>query len=258
MDPYEVLGVSYNSSWKDIRKSYKIMLHKTHPDKMGNSNFFNMIKSAYDDIKSQFEEQNRQSNYPKNKQKYKELYSNKKKNKINDSNFNLEQFNTMFEQYANLYNKNNPYMNGGYNINKSLDYQEDIEQLKSTNISIPKLDVIIYKEPEAMNSNSSLLDNVFELGITKITDYSCNRGTDYMRAYSEESEIIDNRHVYKNIDEIQKARLNQNFELTEKDKKKQEKLKLKKEKLEQLRRNNLKKNDNYNTNIYNYIQNRIK
>ena len=253
MDPYEVLGIPYNSSWKEIRNAYKLMLYKTHPDKMGHSHFFDTIQSAYKSIKSQHAAVNRQSNYPSTEQKYEHAHSVQKPNEQ----FNINSFNKMFEQYASMYNEGDPYMNGGYSTDKSLNYQEDIEKLKNRKIKVPKRELVIFKEPEALPSCSSL-ENVQHLGINSIDDYSCRNGSDYMKAYSEEAELIDNRQQYNDLDHIINERSNQSFQLTREDKRSQQKTEKERQKLEQLRRQQLEKNDKKYENIYNYIQNRIK
>ena len=258
LDPYEVLGISYNASWKDIRKAYKIMLHKTHPDKMGNSNFFDMVQFAYRSLKKQFEIANKQQNYPTEKQTYSSSQFNAGESiqKPNEQ-FNIHSFNKMFEQYASMYNKNDPYMNGGYKVDRSLDYQEDIEVLRKKHIHVPKRQLVIYKEPEALVS-SSTLENYQHLGVDKIDDYTCRSGTDYMRAYSEEAELIDNRQGYSSLDQLKHARANQNFQLTKEEARHQRKMQRKRDQLEQMRRQRVQTHDQTYENIYNYIQNRLK
>lgn len=257
LDPYEVLGVSYNSSWQDIRKAYKIMLHKTHPDKMGNSKFFDMVQVAYKSLKKQFEIANKQQNYPTERQAYNpQVNTNGPVQKPNEQ-FNIHSFNKMFEQYANLYDKNDPYISGGYSVDRSLDYQEDIEVLKKKKLHVPKRELVIYKEPEALASSSSL-ENYQHLGVDKIDDYTCRNGTDYMRAYSEEAELIDNRQGYSSLDQLKHARANQSFQLTKEDERYQRKMQKKKDKLEQMRRQRVQTHDQTYENIYNYIQNRLK
>lgn len=252
MDPYEILGVKYNSSWKDIRKAYKHMLYQTHPDKMGNNNFFNLVQEAYKTIKKQYELHSKETAYPKETKKYKqEKYISK-----NVDNFNLKQFNEMFEQYSKLYNESDPFLSGGYKTCDRLNHQEDINQLNKQKINIPKRQLVIYKEPEALDS-STLMESVCHLGINKLDDFTCKNGSDYMRAYSEEAGIIDNRKQYRNIEHIKEARLQQTFTLTENDRKQQKKNAKKLHKLEQMRQKQVLQNDEKYSNIHSYIQNRL-
>ena len=257
MDPYKVLGIPYNSTWKDVRTSYKLMLIKTHPDKMGNDQFFNMVQDAYKNIKQQFAQKEQSSNYPKYDQTYSPPpNSRQKKTKIQD-NFNVKQFNEMFEQYADMYNKNDPFLSGGYRTDQRLDYQEDMHQLKSKNIHIPKRELVIYKEPEALAS-SSLMENVCHLGVRQIDDFTCSHGTDYMRAYSHEAELIDNRKEYKNLDAVKSARASQSFQMTSEDKRQQHEMEQNIQRLEQMRLNNVRKTDRNHSKIHSYIENRLR
>ena len=254
MDPYEILGVSYNSSWKDIRKSYKHMLIQTHPDKMGNDKFFGIVQDAYRSIKKQYELHSKESNYPKEQRDY----NSQSKTKLNPNTdrFNLNQFNEMFDEYSKLYNQSDPYLNGGYKTCDRLNHQEDIQELNNKKVNIPKRELVIFKEPEALVS-SSLMESVCHLGINKINDYTCRNGSDYMRAYSEEAELIDNRQEYKNLDHIKEIRSQQSFQLTDDDRKQQRKNERKQQKLEQMRQTQMNSNDQEYSRIHSYVQNRL-
>lgn len=252
MDPYEILGVKYNSSWKDIRKAYKHMLIQTHPDKMGNDKFFGIVQDAYQSIKKQYELHSKETNYPtKNKE-----YEQETKINTNTDRFNLNQFNQMFEQYSKLYNASDPFQSGGYKTCERLNHQEDISELHRKKINIHKRELVIHREPEALAS-SSLMESVCHLGVNKIDDYSCTNASDYMRAYSEEAELIDNRQEYRNIDHIKLARSEQSFALTDEDLRQQRKNEKKQHKLEQMRQTQMNKNDKSYSKIHSYIQNRL-
>ena len=251
MDPYEVLGVQYNSDWKTIRKAYKVMLLNTHPDKMGHSQFFNMVQEADQTIKAQFKLANSSKNYPKEKDTYSQDFENVQMQKPTEQ-FNINSFNKMFEEYSKLYKDTDPYLNGGYKTEQRLNYQEDIDAMKRKKIDIPQRQLVIHKEPEALPSLNGL-ENVEHLGINKVDDYTCRHGTDYMRAYSNEAEVIDNRPVYKNLDHIREVRSSQSFQLTEEDTRRQKRDEQKKAKLEQLRRRQVQENDRKYQNIYSYM-----
>lgn len=253
MDPYEILGIKYNSRWKEVRKAYKHMLIQTHPDKFkGNDKFFQIVQEAYKSIKKQYEIHSKETNYPKENKKY------KKETKINPNTdkFNLNQFNQMFEKYSKLYNESDPFQSGGYKTCDRLNHQEDMTQLNNQKINIPKRELIIFKEPEALAS-SSLMESVCHLGVNKIDDFTCRNGSDYMRAYSYEAELIDNRQEYKSLDHIKESRSQQSFQLTDEDHKQQRRNEKKQHKLEQMRQNQMNKNDESYSKIHSYIQNRL-
>ncbi len=49
-DPYEVLGVSHGASEEDVKKAYRKLAMKHHPDKGGDPEQFKKIQNAYDRI----------------------------------------------------------------------------------------------------------------------------------------------------------------------------------------------------------------
>ncbi len=55
-DPYQILGVSRNASEDEIKKAYKKLAMKHHPDKGGDPEQFKKIQGAYDRITKQEEQ----------------------------------------------------------------------------------------------------------------------------------------------------------------------------------------------------------
>jgi curved DNA-binding protein CbpA len=49
---YDILGVDNFSSFEEIKKKYKELVKCTHPDKGGNSELFQQIKIAYENLKN--------------------------------------------------------------------------------------------------------------------------------------------------------------------------------------------------------------
>ncbi len=47
IDYYKILNVSKNSTAEEIKKAYKKLAVKHHPDKGGNTDYFNKIYEAY-------------------------------------------------------------------------------------------------------------------------------------------------------------------------------------------------------------------
>ena len=255
MDPYKVLGINHNASEQEIKAAYKNMCIMTHPDKMkGNEMYFMMVQAAYKTIKKAVLEKRKQANYPKEKKKYKQNV------KIDENelskNFTTAGFNQLCEKYRDDFARYDPFMNGGYKINESLNYQEDVEQLKRAKVKVEKRELVIYKEPEALESCKGL-ENICHLGVHHIEDFTCQDGTDYKRAYSEEAEILDTRPKYKNIEELKRDRSEQSFKLTQEDKKHMKETEYKQKQIEQLRRINVNKTDNHYEDICKRMNNRL-
>ena len=51
MTPYDILGVSPNTSPEDLKKAYKKLAMQHHPDRGGDEAKFKEINEAYDRIK---------------------------------------------------------------------------------------------------------------------------------------------------------------------------------------------------------------
>ena len=49
-NPYEVLGVSSNATQTDVRKAYRVLARKYHPDLGGDETMFCQITKAYESI----------------------------------------------------------------------------------------------------------------------------------------------------------------------------------------------------------------
>jgi len=238
LDPYDVLGISHNSCWNDVKKAYKNMLIKTHPDKMGSAKFFMLVHEAYSQLQKQYKGKAKETNMPKEKQKYSDSTNDVVQPK-KMKNFTNNKFNQYFDQ--NRIHEQNPYEQGGYrqHMVDRLNYQEDISQVKTSSIHIPTQKIVQYKEPESLYS-SKVLENVYHLGQDAIDDYSGGGGTDLMKAYCHiQGEPIDTVKRYKNIDDIQNHRSSENLEMTKEEKKIQRQLEHQRQKLEQLRLNNV-------------------
>lgn len=52
MNPWKILGVHRKSSDEEIQKAFKSLCTQHHPDAGGNTQDFQLIKAAYDNIKN--------------------------------------------------------------------------------------------------------------------------------------------------------------------------------------------------------------
>jgi len=216
LNPYDVLGIQQGSSKDVVKKAYKMMLIKTHPDKMnGDAKYFMMVHDAYGAIMKSFSQETNFSHAPKNKKVYEQ---NSYKPSVPENlkgKFNESKFNTFFNE--NRIDELNPFSRGySKYMSGSLQHQEEIDLLKKQNIQVKKRQVVVFKEPEPINELYT--GNYSLLGQNKVGDYSCNNGTDYMKAYMEPTQHIDTCKKYKNLNDITSQRSNENFELNNEEK----------------------------------------
>ena len=110
LNPYDVLGLPHNCTWSDVKKAYKTMLVKTHPDKMGNAKYFMMVHEAYQELQIQFKGKAKEQNAPRQKQSYKPIEQDVQPVKM--KNFTADKFNRYFDE--NRINQIDPYSQNGY------------------------------------------------------------------------------------------------------------------------------------------------
>jgi len=211
MDPFDVLGISPTKDINKIKQAYKSMLVATHPDKMnGDAKYFMLVHEAYKTLSTAYSVKER--NAPTENMSYKEEAKKYQRSNSNSKKFTSEQFNSFFDN--NKIESKNPF-NKGYasKMSDRLNYQEDANQLSQSKVRIPKRDVVIYKEPKPVSSGWT--DNCEPLGVHRISDFTSQRGSDYMRAYSHPEEQVDTARRYKNIEDLKHTRTNENFQLTQ-------------------------------------------
>jgi curved DNA-binding protein CbpA len=258
MSAYSILGLSENCSWKDVRKNYKQMIVKVHPDKMnGSVVYFDLVQRAYEELKATHINAKEYSNLPKDKVQYttqSDIVSPQKMKK-----FTNKKFNKFFEENKILDN-NNPFLLNGYGqyMSSSLNYTEDIDIAKNKKIYQPSQKLVVYKEPESLNSSNNVFGNCSTLGVNEIKDFSGGGGTDIMKAYSEPLELIDTVKKYKNIQDLQAHRGSENLQATDSELKRLKKQEEKRAKLEQLRMNTLFNNNQLTSEKYINLNRRLK
>lgn len=240
LDPYDVLGITHNADWNTIKKAYKAMLIKTHPDKMGSAKYFMMVHDAFSELQKQFKGKCKESNAPTEKQTYEKpdiIAPQKMKN------FSNAKFNKYFDDHR--INQNDPYSRNGYReyMVDRKNYQEDISVAKSSKIYIPSKQIVKFEEPEYLPS-SKMMESVYHLGVEQVDDFSGAGGTDIMKAYCNNvGEPIDTVKRFKNIEELNNYRSNQSLEMTKEEVNHRNKIEQQRQKLEQIRLKSVRNND---------------
>lgn len=120
-NPYDILNIPQNASDSDIKKSYKKLAHKHHPDKGGDEEKFKEIQHAYDILKDN------------DKRKHYDTYGD------DDNNTSSNTFDP-FSMFFNMHNMNRrkrKCQNIIINVNYTLEqlYRKDIIH-KKTNIDV--------------------------------------------------------------------------------------------------------------------------
>ena len=215
LDPFDVLGISHGCTWGEVKLAYKRMCIKTHPDKMnGDARYFMMVHDAFDKLQQRHNDAKKFKNAPSQKVFYTQLHTdadNIAPEKM--ENFTPGKFNAHFEKHK--ITDNNPYYQHGYGhmMAKSSKNREDIDVAKNQKINIPTQKLVIYKEPESLQSSKEF-SNCYNLGEHQVDDFSGGGGTDILQAYSNRAELVDTQRRYKNMDDIMSSRSGENLSMT--------------------------------------------
>jgi len=266
LSPYDILGISKNFTWDELKDSYKRQARLVHPDKGGSEQLFNMVTDAFKQLAYDYKLKLQDKQHHELKQGYKseQPTSNYRPEIAENENFK-DKFNRLFDE--NQFNDNEDDEKRGYGhmMEVSSKTREDINvpqmmtkynknkfnEIFEKEVPVGK-DVIIYKEPEPLDMARRL--QYTEIG-GKTNDFSTDttkksnlQYTDYIKAHTT-SRLVDPRTVqerkqYKNVEEFESdraARTNQ--QLTPEEIKLQKQLQLKKEKDEALRIKRTEKRD---------------
>lgn len=255
LDPYSVLNLSKQFTWKDLKDAYKIAALKTHPDKPGgNKVAFDFVTSCFESLAHEYN--NRISNKSHNDLKTESLKTFEKmvnndiphpSNIVNNNEPFIQRFNKVFED-CRYVDEDVEHGYGGI-MSNSTDKREEIsinnlfkgkkinnDTFNETfNKNVPTVkQVVKYKEPEPLPMSKSL--HFSEIGASRPSDYSSGTEqkslpyTDYMVAYS--GECLANPNDIKNVKEFKSVKEYQKYrdtkskkELTDKEKRLLEKKK---------------------------------
>lgn len=278
LNPYEVLNISKNFTWDELKESYRKTALLTHPDKEGgNKVIFNFVTECFKKLALEFK--NREQDKPHHvlKEQSNKYFEHQLNNTLphpseiygdrggTDEPFQ-KKFNKTFEM-CKIYDDEKDFGYGNI-MDASSDKRDDISinnifkkgkvdnstfnDIFNKNVPVSK-EIIKYKEPEAMQLVKNM--QYTELGGQKPDDYSSSveqksnlAYTDYMKAYNG-SRLVDpdeikNVKQFKNVEEYEKfsqARVKKG--LSEKERKKIELIKQEEEKREFERLERLKLKD---------------
>ena len=199
LNPYELLGVTPNSSVSDVRKSYYALACLCHPDRGGTNNQMRTLYNAYSYLIEQVSA-NRSVTYDQLEDEFAQFCARQtacppRFADIHAEAFNLPRFNDLFESVTQSEEMDGAFADGGYATVPSdigqggTDYDPSVT---SSNESLESFstDMIEYKEPSPLVMP---LSTVRDLTAQTITDFSCPVGKlqacDYRVALSEPHEI---------------------------------------------------------------------
>tara|TARA_B100000674_G_scaffold107501_1_gene78983 strand:+ start:238 stop:1512 length:1275 start_codon:yes stop_codon:yes gene_type:complete len=203
INPYQLLGVTTNSTLSDIKKAYYSLSLLCHPDKGGKKEDMLVVHNAYLYITKQIKQQVTDTeNTYKNAENEFESFCKEQKEKPPtfyqiqlDNDEVLKKFNDQFDELQKTksnYNFNNPFINDGYghlmesSVISSDTYNNEEELFNEPLQNKFKQEVIIYNSPEYLPNTYGSYQ---QLDVDKVTDFSHQSDhlsmTDYKNAHSQ-------------------------------------------------------------------------
>lgn len=256
LSPYDILGVTKNFNWEELKEAYKRQARLVHPDKGGSEQLFNVVTDAFKKLAHEYKlrQQDKQHYELKQNYQHEQPQTTYRPNVIQDENFN-DKFNRLFDE--NKFDDEEESKGYGHMMAPSSKTREDIDipqvmtkfskskfnELFDKQVPVGK-DIIIYKEPEPLVLAKKL--QFTEIGETTddfSTDATKKTGlhyTDYMKAHTT-SRLVDPRSVqerktYKSIEEFESDRAARTQQkLSEEELRYQKEMQMKKERDEERR-----------------------
>ena len=269
-DPYDILELPEEFTFEQVKRSYKKKALRSHPDKGGDELEFARITKAYLFIKEEFNKQTMQKQSYELKRDYESEMDTMPKMKNRDltgERFNAKKFNKIYDDYRMEDVNDEGY--GSWMVKRS-NAREDIDiensfgnkynkkvfnsAFEKQEVDTQHMQLMKIAEPEPMAISNRL--RFTELGgnrpddFTKSTNINSNGGLgfyDYKTAHTQ-SKLVDvrnvkNRKQYKNVDDYERDRSNQDFTETEDEIKYRKNKKYIEKKREKDRRTRLNKYD---------------
>ena len=247
-NPFKILKLDYNADEVSIKKAYRKLSMKYHPDKGGDVKKFQLITKAYlyllnkiketRGIKSHSELRNDAQDYFENDQPQPIIQNQKETINVNDKSFDVNKFNKIFNDnkigsvydkgYGDGWDEDNDSEDVVFDKKFSLDVFNSVfnKQKEKRSERRPGKQVLKIDHPEPMLSTGLQFE---ELGLDNINDFSSatheNMGfTDYKSAYHTnnilEYDDSTKRQDYKNVNDLENERSKISYNLSDEDSRK--------------------------------------
>jgi len=246
IDPYKVLELPKIFTLADLKKNYKRLVYKYHPDHTVNiatTPAFQLLTACYKTLLKEYEARQSDKQHHDLKSASTSYYREEKPfmnvdlTSVAKHGFNIDKFNTIFSKTK----INDIYHEAGY---KDWFSQSNLPKEKDRSL-------IKYKEPVAAVVGGA---DYYELGKNSATDWSGENinarslhYTDCKTAFYSEKivdpSVVKKRKEYKNVEELKNDRENISYKMTEKQLQALEKKKAKEEAVEKKRSEALAKYD---------------
>jgi hypothetical protein len=246
MDPYEVLQVPKNYTLDQLKKQYKKMIVRYHPDLNSDITSTPMFQALTEAYKKLHDLLVMKAKSPEHHQ-LKQVFNDKGKGpsttganrefvaSMNNASFDNTKFNELYDKFSYKDDAHAAGHGEWLNSNKDMDVVDQA--------------IIQYQEPQPMFC-SKMLGNYSELGNTKITDFSSYQGLQYMdlrKAHTTtklyDPNTVTSQQEFKTLDHILEHRKKIEFTMTQEQQQEYGK-KLEKEKNEEKKRlSNIVKQD---------------
>tara|TARA_B110000858_G_scaffold66183_1_gene76746 strand:- start:119 stop:1033 length:915 start_codon:yes stop_codon:yes gene_type:complete len=276
-DPYEIFKLNKNFSWNELKRSYKKLALKAHPDKGGDKILFDYITEKFYNLAHEYELRTSNKNYNDLKNDYADYIQKNNNDVSNNLDDNLTVNERINKHFGETKVDDDDYDFGyGDTMIKSTKNREDFKfdnifdskkftnksfnEVFDKNVTISK-QIVKYDEPKPMVLAKNL--NFSEIGNAKSQDYSSSvektnnlAYTDYMKAHSTnrlvDASELTNFKKFKNAEEYRKysdKKINKGYNSKELDlinKKKEQDEKDELERLERIKKQNINIFNAYN------------
>ena len=237
-ESYELLGLLPNATVDELKGKFKKLALQYHQDKGGSEYLFGLIsksfKVVYKHIKSKAEK-----DFNHMRTESRKMNDDEPTIKVTSDDAFLNKFNKTFEQNR----LHDPVFDKGYGEFMN---EEQVHVTKSSN------KVVKYITPEPVILCNSL--SFVELGVDQINDYSGKNDDskrlqymDYKKAHTTSKLIhedeVKERPTYKNVDDLQKKRTAEKFDMTDEEKYYEELITNKHKHIEAIREQTLRNQD---------------